>query len=527
MINPLMQDEPAIEIANLIDSLLIEGIEPVQVGIQLRRLASAIEGHVPEMVSILSARSDELPQCDPALVAAILRLIHHAGLRGGHETILSIDAQELVKILDSMTHRIPNAHLLLHLLAMRCDRESIELLVDRLAEHPTDDWIEAAQVLSPLMQSNDWPLDAFFPAALDLLASPALAAPILDLASFAFRDRGTRPHPASSRLQMLNHLLGEVTQRLARFEENPRAFGDDVTVVQQRLGHAVSLAVSLCDNVGLIGEPSSIGKLNQAVQLGHRRVQCEAAGALARMGDPGGRNRLVELASEPAARLRAIAYADELGFGEKIDPTQRTFERQAESEMALWLAQPSQMGVPPTGVETLESRLLAWPGFEHPVDVRLVRYEYNFGKQIYSNVGVTGPITHSLSADLADLPIDDIFAIYAGWHAQHDEIYTLPATSFNEAQRRLMAVYVGHLEREGYHELHPQLLGFFLGETAGIFSARKDVAELLVITDGLETIDRPISGRMRPMSAGDLFHLYSGRKMLRTFNGHEASPEIG
>ena len=118
---------------------------------------------------------------------------------------------------------------------------------------------------------------------------------------------------------MLNMLLGEVSGRLGSFEENPRAFGDDVDTVQSTLGEAVALAVSLCDALGLIGDESSIGKLNQTVDLRHRRVQCEAAGALAKLGEEVGKKRLLELAADPAARLRAIHYADELGFGDLVD----------------------------------------------------------------------------------------------------------------------------------------------------------------------------------------------------------------
>ncbi len=78
---------------------------------------------------------------------------------------------------------------------------------------------------------------------------------------------------------MMNGLLGEVGGRLGKFEENPHTFGDDVDTVHRMLGEAVALAVSLCDTLGLIGDQSSIGKLNQIADLKHRRVQCEAAGA--------------------------------------------------------------------------------------------------------------------------------------------------------------------------------------------------------------------------------------------------------
>jgi hypothetical protein len=268
----------------------------------------------------------------------------------------------------------------------------------------------------------------------------------------------------------------------------------------------------------LIGDPASIGKLNQAMELKHRRVQCEAAGALARLGDDLGKKRLLELTSDPAARLRAIHYADELGFGDSVEEQFRSDRATAEAEMALWLSQPQQMGVPPTAVEVLDARRVLWPSFHDPIDVILVRFEYNLGDRTFSNVGITGPVTFAMSADVANLPMDDIYAIYAGWHAEHPEIFSVSADQFNDAQLRVMGTFQKHLARLGYEEIQPALLGFFLDEQAGAFTATRDETRCVVITDGLETIDQPISGRLRPLSPEDLFNLYKGRKMLRTFN---------
>ncbi len=227
---------------------------------------------------------------------------------------------------------------------------------------------------------------------------------------------------------------------------------------------------------------------------------------------------MLELTADPAARLRAISYADELGFGDLVDEEQRTENATAEAELALWLCQPQQMGVPPTGIEVIDSRRMLWPSFNDPIDIRLVRFEYNFGTRQYSNVGITGPVTFVLSADVADLPLDDIYSIYAGWHAEHAEIFTVAADQFNDAQQRAIEPLKKHLEHLGYESLQPVLLGFFLDERAGVFSAVRDGTDCVVVTDGLETVDHPVAGRLRPLSAGDLFNLYKGRKMLRTFN---------
>jgi hypothetical protein len=505
----------------ILDSLLGRSADPVAAGWQLRDLARKAEGNGPLLLEEVAGRVDQLSVSDPAIVGALLRLLHSSLLANGWSTVEGLDPESIARIEAALPADTPNRFLLQQLYAMIRSESSLRQLAESLSRYPPPHWMEAAQVLSPLMQRDDWPIGAMYPAALEGLQHASLAAPLLDLANFLYRKELVATHPAADRLTMLRHLLGEVVGRLGQFEDNPRSFGDQVETVQARLGEAVALAVSLCDTLGLIGDLSSVGKLHQAMELRHRRVQCEAAGALARLGDELGKDRLIELTAEPAARLRAIHYADELGFGERVDDQFRTDKATSEAEMALWLSQPQQMGVPPTAVEVIDTRRLLWPSFHDPVDISLVRFEYNFGDRSYSNIGITGPVTFSMSADLANLPLDDIYAIYAGWHAEHEDIFSIPADQFNEAQLRLIEQLGRHLERLEYEAIKPALLGFFLDEQAGVFLARRDGTDCLVVTDGLETIDQPIEGRLRPLTPEDLFNLYKGRKMLRTFNPND------
>ncbi|QEF96151.1 hypothetical protein Mal15_01780 [Stieleria maiorica] len=509
-------------IQQTLSSLLGADADAVAAGYRLRELASGDAASAVSVLAHLAGHPDRLGQSDPAIVGALLRVVHTLLVQDRSEASMEIIGTLTPDVIRQIDQSLPpetsNRHLLLHLLTLARSRESLEVFVDILKQRPPSDWMDAAQMLSPLMQHDDWPVDAVFPAALDCLSEPALAASLLDLANYLSRSGRVDEHPAAGILAALIELLGQVSSRLGFFEDNPRAFGDDVPTVQKRLAEAVALAVALCDSLALIGDESAIGKLNQTVLLRHRRVQCEAAGALAKLGDEEGRKRLIELASDPAARLRAIAYADELGIGNEIDEDYRTPDATAEAEMALWLSQPHQMGVPPTHVEVAESRRLLWPSFNDPVDVTLVRFEYNMGDRGYSNLGMTGPAVFTMACDLADMPIDDIFAIYAGWHADHEDIFSVPTESMNEAQRRAMETFQQHLQHLGYEELKPVLLGLFLDERAGVFTANREGTECVVITDGLETIDQATAGRTRPLGAEDLFNLYKGRKMLRTFN---------
>lgn len=503
-----------------LESLLSLSADPVQAGWQLRSLAEQAVDQGPLLLEELAVESQQLPTADPAIVGGLLRVIHSSLLAMGWPTIEGLDPTWIDQIEPALPPRTPNRFLLQQLYAMIRSEHALRSLQASIAERPPTQWVEAAQMLSPLMQRGDWPVASMYPTALDGLQHRSLASPLLDLASHSFRKGWVESHPAAERLPMLNHLLGEVVGRLGRFEEDPRSFGDDVESIQTKLAEAIALAVSLCDTLGLIGDPLSVGKLHQAMELRHRRVQTEAAGALASLDDDVGRKRLLELTAEPAARLRAIHYADELGFGELVKPEYRSDKATGEAEMALWLCQPQQMGVPPTSVEVIDSRRLLWPSFRDPIDVSLVRFEYNLGDRIYSNVGITGPTTYSCSADLANLPLDDIYAVYAGWYAEHPDIFSVASSQWNEAQLRVMHQLQRHLERVGYQEIRPALLGIFLEEQAGVFTAQRDATHCVVVTDGLETMDQPISGRQRPLSPEDLFNMYKGRKMLRTFNSN-------
>jgi hypothetical protein len=501
-----------------LNELLGDQTDPVAAGWQLRQLTEGAAGQGPELVEQLAELSEPLAVSDPAIVGALLRSVSTIVLRDGESALRQIDPDWIVAIEAALPAGTSNRALLLQLLALIRSETSLPALIRLCRQQAPGDWTAGAQIISPLMQHDDWPVEAFFPAALDCIDAPALAAPLLDLANYLVRTRRVTDHPARERLAMLNSLLGAVSGRLGLFEENPHAFGDDVETVHRTLGEAVALAVSLCDTLGMIGDQSSIGKLYQTLDLKHRRVQCEAAGALARMGEELGHERLQQLTAEPAARLRAIHYLDELDCGDRVPPRYRGDQATAEAELALWLSQPTQMGLPPTAIEAIDSQRLMWPGFHDPMDVCLVRFEYSFGDQTYSNVGITGPVTFAMGSDVANLPTADIYAIYAGWHVEHDEIFAVAADQFNQAQIRIMGTYQKYLSQQGYDSLRAELFCLFLDEQSGVFSAVRDDTACVVITDGLETIEQVVAGRVRPLTPHDLFNLYKGRKMLRTFN---------
>jgi len=503
---------------DILDSLLGLNIDPVAAGLTFRQIGAAEPSNGLRLITELAERADELQISDPAVIGGLLRGIHVLALRDDQAQIAAIDPAMIATIEASLPDECINRFLLLHLLAIARTDQALALLVLSLKNNPPASWIEAAQVLSPLMQHRDWTPSALFPALLDAIEHPSIAVPAIDLANFVTRIKKVTTHPAAGHVETLNRILSAVTRQLERFEMDPTTMGDDIPTVQERLSQAVSLSVSVCDALGLIGHATSLPRLNDALQLRHRRVQCEAAGALARMGDSAGREQLLTLASEPSARLRVIAYAEELGFEESIEPQYRTDSAIAESEVAIWLSQPNRFGVPPTSVETIDQRHWMWPGFEDAVDCFLVRFNYDLGTRSYSNIALAGPAVFAVACDVADMQIEDIYAIYAGWQAEHDEIFTVLPSQFNAGQLRVVEELKVHLDRGGYEDLKAEMFGVFLDEHAAVYSAMREGKPCLVLTDGLESVHIPVAGRTRPLQAVDLWNLFKGRKMLRTFN---------
>jgi hypothetical protein len=424
----------------------------------------------------------------------------------------------IVDLYDQMDAGAADRHLLLVMLAVAGREEHLHPMVERLVSDPPQNWEAVGYVLSPLMQRRDWDVDVVFPRILEAVTDPAMVVPTLDLANFVTREGMLEIHPAKELHPLLMSLLGQVVGRLGKMEEQPRTFGETVSEIQHRLAEAIALTVALCNALGLIGDPAAIGKLNQALQLKHRRVQAEAAGALTRLGDAAGRRHLIELANEPSARLQVLAYAEELGISDDIPEALKSEDARAIAELAVWLAQPHQVGLPPSHLEIIDRRRMFWPSFSLPIQCLLIRYAYDLGTRKWSNIGIVGPVVHCMQADLGNLSFDDIYACYAGWHAEHDEIFEVPAEQWNARQQSTGAELVRYLEREGFSNVQPSFLGMLLDEVALVGMATRDGKPCSVATDGLEIVSFG-SAVKGSLPVEDVWSIFKGRRMLRTFNG--------
>ncbi len=485
---------------------------------RLRWVSRAAPDEIGALLQGLLDRSPAWDKVQDGFLAAAFRQVLHRGAVAGtpplDDTILK-PAAALYRHLG--TASAARAYLPCLLTAARTPSALAAFTELMIADPPADANLVAA-IFGPLFQHRDYDPAALFPTLLDGLKHISLAAAILDLANFVTREGMVAAHPGAGRAEEIGILLAGLVGRLGQIEAEPPAAGRDVEATSRQVKEGVSLAVSLCDALALIGNPSAVGKLYQALELSHRRLRAEAAAALAKLGEKTGERVLLELAAEPVTRLRVLAYAEELGILDQVDSQYRTEQAKAEADLALWLAQPAQMGMPPSRCELVDFRQQAWPGYDDAVECFLFRFVYAFQEAEFSNIGIAGPLTHAFAADLADLPPDDIYAAFAGWQAEHEDIYELAVESLNDAQRVEVVRLERRLRDAGYDAIVPQTLGSFLGDKVLVATVMHQGVSGIAVADQSQCTWWPRRGSPRPIDAGVAYCIYKGRKLLRAFN---------
>lgn len=412
----------------------------------------------------------------------------------------------------------PKSHCRHHLLSMLAGSATagdLSLVAQLMAADPPHVSTDAVVALSPLWQRRSFDPSPLFPRLLDAIGHRSCTGVVLDLTNYFVRGGLVAEHPAAGRLEQLSDLLDSLTQELSKLEET---IAHDVAEAAERVSEGVALAVSLCDSLALIGDRSIVGKLYRAMEIGHRRLRTEAAAALARLGEDAGRDALVELASQPVTRLRVLSYAEELDLLDQIDDLYQTAEARAESELALCLAQPSLFGVPPTSCDLIDETEQYWPGYNDPVDCFLFRYGYELGDLRFSNIGIAGPLVHAFTADLADLPPNDIYAMFAGWQAEHEDILEFDVQSVGEFHRADVTRLERRLHDAGYGKIESLIYGLFFGEKVLVAKAQRDGAAGHAVIDGKDVYWYHQRQSPRPLGPNEVYCIYKGKKLLRTFN---------
>ncbi len=453
------------------------------------------------------------------LLEIIASVVERTDAEEEQEVVALIDPETISQLYDRLSEVDPQAAAhALQLLAMQTDEESISHLSNALLESPPPQWQQVAVGLSPLWKASPDLLELFFDRMQDGYASPTAMAVLLDLANYSVRKHRTPNHPWSEKRGELTSLLQNLVGRLQQLERQPQAFGKDVNEVQRILGDSVALTIGVCDALGLIGDPVAVPALSDALELSHRRIQTEAAAALAQLGDDSGKQHLIRLASDPVARLRAVAFAEELDFVDEIDELHRHPQALAESELAAWLASPEQFGIPPSSLELVDNRIQYWPSYDEPQSCYLFRYRYQLAAGEICNIGIAGPATHAFQADLNQLSPEDIYAAFAGWQAEHDDIYEIPVSTLNAAQRREADRLIALLEAGGFETIQPIALTFLLGEVALLATVERNGERFCAVNDLQENVIFPLTHSPTTLTPELALVIYRGRKLLRTFN---------
>lgn len=486
----IQRAEPA-ELEILIDLLSQKELSEAPVAAQARKLLQLLATRLVSQIPSIG------PQSDQAMLTP-------STLQGLYEQLLPVDATA--------------AGHAMQCLAAQGDEESLAVLAETLEHNPPRDWQSVGLAISPMWILPGDALDSFFQRLQDSEIQASTLTVLLDLANHSFRTGKLDVHPWVERNAELAKLLSQVVVQLEKLQTDPGQFGTSVEVVQQVLADSISLTVALCDTLGLIGLPESTRSLTEAMDLAHRRIQAEAAAALARLGDERGNSRLVALAADPVCRSRVVHYAEELDMIGAIDEKYRVPQALAESDLVAWLASGEQYGLPPTTIEHLETRTLYWPGFEEPRDCYLFKFTYQVPQGVFSNIGMAGPLTRAFASDLTGLAIDDQYAAFAGWQAEHDEIFEVPVHEFNEPQRQEADRLKSVLSQDGFQVDSILALTFMLGETALLARMSRDGQKYVGISDGEESVCIVSGPQPTAISPDIVLAIYRGRKLLKAFN---------
>ena len=453
------------------------------------------------------------------LLARTLERLHGAmlGPQGFCELPEELDPERLAAWHSLLKREETGRFRLAAMLSRDSSHAALEALLGLWSASPAADGRGTDLVFATLIQRRSPDLKLLFPRLFDLVATGAFAAAALDLANFLYRSAEVAFHPAADRLPRLLKLLQGISVELERIEKDPSVAGSPVEV-QAKIASSIALGVALCDCFALTRYEPATAQLRIAMSLGHRRLRCEAAWGLARLGDDAGVTELVMLAEEPVARLRVLAYAEELGVSDKIPGELRTEEAIAESELAIWLADPTQMGLPPAELTCVDHRRLSWPGDDEPVECRLWRFTSDFGRGRYENLGITGPRAHSTTVDLTGLPFDEVYALFAGLQAEHEEILEQDVRDLAPGHLPDIARLERRLKDRGLEQIQPLKFGSFFGEKVLVARAQAGAITGIAVADSLEVLWRPDDSRPRPLGADECHAIYRGRKLLGAFN---------
>src|SRR5690606_9427633 len=122
---------------------------------------------------------------------------------------------------------------------------------------------------------------------------------------------------------------------------------------------------------------------------------------------------------------------------------------------------------------------------------------------------------------------EEIYAVYAGWSADHPEVSETAAGDLDDDQRGGWNTRRLDLEAEGYSQIELVKLGHFFGENLWVATAHKDGRNgVVIMEDGLKGLVIMDGGlphwfavpeSARPLGTSEVYWLFIGRRMMRAF----------
>ncbi len=421
-------------------------------------------------------------------------------------------------------------HLLTRLVKIGTD-DSLREFTYLIVQHPPAGALQAAAPFVPLFSAtNNHAAENLFPGLLDGLSQPPLAAAILDVANFFFRNGQTKKHAASDRVEHLLRLTEAVVAHLERLQAPVAGDHEQLRSRQEQVAQGLPLAISLSDALALIGDDRAVPMLQRMAQLKHRRLRVESTAALIRLSqsadssDPQTEASFLAMAAQPVVRLRVLAYAEELGILDRVAAEFTSPVAVAEAELVAYLTQPTQMGVPPVRCELIDSRTLYWPGYEELRNCYLFRFVYHAAQTgdqptEYHSIGIVGPLVHAFHADLADLPIESIYSAFAGWQAEHEGIQEFDATNPKNLREPAVVQMLEILKERDFEDLKPAIVASFFDHWLLSANARfHGVPGVVVIDQDARHMWFSSAGRSRPIGTAEAYFIFKGQRLLRSFN---------
>ncbi len=401
--------------------------------------------------------------------------------------------------------------------------DALATFAELVAECPPSSVEDALVAFAPLLRPRpNLAVEALFPRLLDALPHVSVAAIILDIANHFARAGRLRPHPASDRVARLAELFGSVTVGLEKLATVPPTDANAWEAQRRTAEEGFALLISLADALALVGDQSVCAKLRSALDLPHRRLRTEVAAALAKLGQADGVAVLAAMTAEPVVRARAMYYLEEMGLSDEIPSEFRTPAARAEGELAQWLAAPLQFGVAPQEIELLDHRTQFWPGYDEPVECFLLRYAYATPQGEIRGVGIVGPLVHATPCDIDDVSPENVYALFAGYHAEHEQIdeklyAELPGPEQGMVDTLCRDTLCREIDAE-FADVSPVKVGRFFGERHIVATARRNGQPGTVVLDANVTHWYRAGDTRRPLGVVEAYQMHKGRKLLATFN---------